>query len=182
LAKRVNQTKKPTAISKVGSTSNSNVFVPARIISGGQTGVDRAGLDAAIALGIEHGGWCPRGRMSEDGTIPSRYELTEIRERDYRVRTEKNVLESDATLILIETQLRSGTALTKRFCVDHGVRYLVVNIAKERPERVASWLSELKPAILNVAGPRESSHPGIQERAMEFLIAVLTHSSSIQGS
>ncbi len=153
---------------------SSNVFVPQKIISGGQTGVDRAGLDVAIAMGIEHGGWCPKDRMSEDGTIPSRYELIEIRERDYRVRTEKNVVESDATLILIESQLRSGTALTRRFCIEHDVIFLVVNITRETPDRIAEWLSETKPLILNVAGPRESSHPGIHDRAMEFLLTALT--------
>jgi hypothetical protein len=73
---------------------------PSKIISGGQTGVDRAALDAAIELGIPHGGHCPRGRRAEDGRIPDRYQLTETDSAQYRVRTERNVLDADATLIL----------------------------------------------------------------------------------
>lgn len=148
--------------------------MPQKVISGGQTGVDRAGLDVAIALGIEHGGWCPQGRISEDGSIPSRYQMIELRDRDYRVRTAKNVVESDATLILYESQLRSGTALTRRLCVEHGINFLVVNMTRETPERISNWLDETKPAVLNVAGPRESSHPGIHDRALQFFLAALT--------
>ncbi len=154
--------------------STRRIYVPRKIISGGQTGVDRAGLDVAIALGIEHGGWCPKGRMSEDGTIPSCYDLVEIDERDYRLRTEKNVLASDATLILYLRSMRRGTALTQRFCDDHGKLALAIDLAKFTPDDVARWLFEFRPTTLNVAGPRESSHPGIHETAMEFLLQSLT--------
>src|SRR5688572_12994856 len=88
-----------------------------RIVSGGQTGVDRGALDAAIALGIEHGGWCPRGRLAEDGQIPRRYQLTETKTSKYRERTERNVLDSDGTLILFRALLSGGTELTRRLAV-----------------------------------------------------------------
>jgi Circularly permutated YpsA SLOG family len=83
-----------------------------RIVSGGQTGVDRAALDVALELGLECGGWCPRGRRAEDGEIPARYPLRETRSAGYPVRTERNVRDSDATLVLHEGRLGRGTALT----------------------------------------------------------------------
>ena len=88
-----------------------------RIISGGQTGVDRAALDAAIELGIPHGGWCPRGRRAENGVIPSRYQLKEIEGIDYSERTRRNIVESDATLILTSGPLQGGTLLTFNLCI-----------------------------------------------------------------
>ena len=104
------------------------MFLPSCIVSGGQTGVDRAALDVAIAIGIGHGGWCPAGRLSEDGTIPSRYDLQETDSPEYPVRTEKNVIDSDATLLLYEGRLKGGTLLTRRICVRHGKPDLVVRI------------------------------------------------------
>lgn len=151
-----------------------NWFVPAKIVSGGQTGVDRAGLEAAIALGLAHGGWCPAGRMSEDGSIPSRYELTETDSRDYRVRTEMNVVDSDATVILYERTMRGGTLLTQRLCRRHQKPLLTLCLDREPPEKLTAWLTELRPETLNVAGPRESSSPSIEQRALEFLLVALT--------
>ncbi len=103
-------------------------FVPTTIVSGGQTGVDRAALDVAIAIGIAHGGWCPAGRLSEDGSIPSRYELRETDSHEYPVRTEQNVIDSDATLILYEGRLKGGTLLTQRICRRLGKPQLSVKI------------------------------------------------------
>ena len=110
----------------------------------------------AIALGIEHGGWCPRGRLSEDGTIPSRYQLTEMDSADYPVRTEQNVIDSDATLILYEGKLKGGTLLTRRICKRLNKPFLCLRIDHKLPADVRSWLLKTRPGTLNIAGPRES--------------------------
>jgi hypothetical protein len=148
------------------------VHLPQKFISGGQTGVDRAGLEVAIALGIEHGGWCPRGRLAEDGTVPSRYDLTENDSTDYTVRTRQNVADSDATLILYEHRLSGGTMLTRRVATELGKPCLCVRIGKDIEHEVAAWLNATKPRALNIAGPRESSSPGIESRAIEALLRV----------
>jgi hypothetical protein len=149
-------------------------FRPARIISGGQTGVDRGALDAAIALGIPHGGWCPRGRLAEDGRIPDRYELAETDSPEYRVRTEQNVVNSDATLILCRGPLSGGTELTLRLAEQHGRPCLVLDVDRPpRPEDVRQWLADHEVAVLNIAGPRESQCPGIAAQANQFVGKVL---------
>ena len=94
-------------------------FSLTKIVSGAQTGVDRAALDAAIFLNIPHGGWCPRGRRAEDGAIPAVYQLKETTERNYAVRTEKNVVDSDGTLILFLKQISGGTELTEKLTKKH---------------------------------------------------------------
>ena len=85
-----------------------------KIVSGGQTGVDQAALDVAITNGLDHGGWCPAGRRSEDGVIPLQYRLTETETSDYAIRTRRNVVESDGTLILFQAKISGGTQLTRR--------------------------------------------------------------------
>lgn len=153
----------------------SRLFQPEKIVSGGQTGVDRGALDAALTLGIPHGGWCPRGRLAEDGRIPDRYLLAENESRRYAVRTEQNVVDSDATLILHLGPLRGGTALTRRLAVDCGRPCLAVDLARD--DRIAlarAWLEATRPAVLNVAGPRESQRPGIAERSQRFLLELLS--------
>ena len=159
------------------SSSKPSVFVPARIVSGGQTGVDRAALDVAIALGIQHGGWCPAGRLSEDGSIPSRYQLDEMDATDYPARTEQNVVDSDATLILYEGRLKGGTLLTRRICQRLDKPHLCLRFDDSQAREVSRWLAELKPQTLNIAGPRESTSPGIFDRSMQFLLAVLASQS-----
>jgi len=150
------------------------VISPRRIISGGQTGVDRGALDAAMALGIPHGGWCPRGRRAEDGPIPDRYDLRETDSPEYRVRTERNVIDSDATLILYRGRLSGGTELTLRLAEAHGKRHLVVDLGDPCPaEEVRRWLRAEGVNVLNVAGPRESQSPGISAQARRFLEVVL---------
>lgn len=150
------------------------LFVPVQIVSGGQTGVDRGGLEAAIALGIQHGGWCPVGRRSEDGFVPSRYELIENESAEYPVRTEQNVVDSSATLIMYERKIKGGTLLTKRLCRRLGRECLAVAIDRTSIDSVQEWLRQNSPENLNVAGPRESSCPGIQQRSFEYLMRVLT--------
>ncbi len=145
-----------------------------KIISGGQTGVDRGALDAAIALDIEHGGWCPLGRLAEDGVIPERYHLDETDMPRYAERTERNVLDADATLILCRGRLSGGTLLTYRLAVAHGRPCQVVDLyGVSDAEEVRAWLHEHDVAILNVAGPRESQNPGIEQDAREFVASVL---------
>jgi hypothetical protein len=143
------------------------------IVSGGQTGVDRAALDVAIAIGIGHGGWCPAGRLSEDGSVPSRYELRETDSREYPARTEQNVIDSDATLILYEGRLKGGTLLTQRICRRLDKPELSIRVDPKNVEQVRAWLLATKPETLNVAGPRESTNNGIFHRSMNFLLRAL---------
>lgn len=145
-----------------------------KIVSGGQTGVDRGALDAAMAVGIPHGGWCPRGRLAEDGRIPDCYELAETDSGRYVVRTERNVLDSDATLILCRDTPQGGTELTRRLAEQHEKAYLVVDLDEPAlPSKVAGWLQDNGVETLNVAGPRESQSPGIQADAENFIRSVL---------
>jgi len=140
-------------------------------VSGGQTGVDRGALDAAMALGIPHGGWCPKGRLAEDGTIPPIYHLAETDSPEYVVRTERNVLDSKATLILCRGCPSGGTELTLRLAERHKRPHLVVDLDDPPPlGRLRRWLSKVRPATLNVAGPRESQAPGIAAQATELLV------------
>ncbi len=145
-----------------------------RIVSGGQTGVDRAALDVAIELGLEHGGWCPQGRRAEDGAIAAEYRLRETESADYSVRTEANVRDSEATLILTWGVPSGGTALTIELARRLHRPSRVVDLA-DRPEReeAATWLIETGIATLNVAGPRESRCPGIYAAARAYLRRLL---------
>ncbi len=137
-----------------------------RIISGGQTGSDRAALDVAIDLGIEHGGWCPAGRKASDGVIPERYVLQETEEDTYPPRTEKNVLEADATVIFFRgPEMSRGCALTKRLCVKHCRPYCPIDVAvtdtKAAACAIRHLIGEFGVTVLNVAGSRENKSPGI---------------------
>ncbi len=146
-----------------------------KITSGGQTGVDRAALDAAKALHLERGGWCPKGRKSEDGPIPAEYLLKETPNSEYKQRTEWNVRDSDATLILVrKVPLTGGTAFSGDLAKSHNKPHLVINLTEpDSLHRARKWLSDLKPHILNVAGPRESLDPGIYKQALSFLKELL---------
>jgi hypothetical protein len=145
-----------------------------RIVSGGQTGVDRAALDAALELGVAQGGWCPAGRRAEDGKIPDRYALTECSSPEYHVRTELNVVDSDATLILCRGELAGGTRLTRRLARQHERPLLVVDLSQSPdPAAVRQWLLQHQVATLNIAGPRESQCPGIGEQARGFVLQLL---------
>lgn len=151
-----------------------STVTPAKIISGGQTGVDRAALDIALALGIECGGWCPRGRKAEDGVIPAVYPLKETPSADYVQRTELNVCDADATLVLTRGAPSGGTALTVEIAQRMQRACLIVDL--ERPpamSEVRAWLARHAGGILNVAGPRESGCPGIHQQALAFLRTLL---------
>lgn len=149
------------------------------VVSGGQTGVDRAALDVAIQLGIPHGGWCPRGRRAEDGAIPRRYRLRETPLSAYRQRTAWNVRDSDATLVLSHGPLQGGTALTVCAAARLGRPCIVADPAALLvvPD-VRARLEELGVACLNVAGPRASQQPGIYELAYAFVLALLASPAS----
>ncbi len=140
------------------------------IVSGGQTGVDRAGLDAALELGLPCGGWCPRGRKSEDGTIPPRYPLTETPSAEYAQRTEWNVRDSDGTLVLVRGKPSQGTAFTIEVAERLGRPCLIVELHQPPNKEVfRSWITTHDIRILNVAGPREEKNPGIYQESFRFL-------------
>jgi len=142
-----------------------------KIISGGQTGVDRAALDLALELGIPCGGWCPKGRKAEDGPIPDRYPLKETESNSYPVRTEMNVRDSDGTLILTWGRPTGGTALTVRLAKRHKKPCMVIDLKNAgNQSSIKDWLEKKQIGILNVAGPRESKNPGISKLAYDFLV------------
>ncbi len=152
-----------------------------KIVSGGQTGVDRVALDVAIFLEIPHGGWCPRGRLAEDGTIPIQYQLTETDSSDYLVRTQRNVVESDGTLILYQHRMTGGTKLTAKFARQHARPVMAVDLADQdagcRTDDVRQWLLENSIYTLNIAGPRASGAPDIGAKAEAFLLTVFSPQS-----
>jgi hypothetical protein len=149
-----------------------------KIFSGGQTGVDRAALDAALGFGIPCGGWCPKGRRAEDGIIPDRYPLEETSSPAYPLRTEMNVEDSDGTLILTWGSPSGGTLLTLKLARKHRKPYILVDLAQEADASVVQeWRRKNQVRILNVAGPRESEAPGIYLEALSFLKEIFAKSN-----
>jgi hypothetical protein len=145
-----------------------------KVISGGQTGVDRAALDVALEFGIPCGGWCPKGRKAEDGPIDKRYPLQETASTRYRIRTEKNVIESDGTLMLTWALPKGGTALTIKFAQRHKKPYCIVDLSVGGdPNTVKEWAKINRIRVLNVAGPAQSDAFEIYGRAVTFLKSVL---------
>ncbi len=150
----------------------------AKLVTGGQTGVDRAALDAALELGVPAGGWCPKGRWAEDGTIDPRYPLKETPSADVAQRTEWNARDSDATLILCEGAPVGGTDLTAVMAARYGKPCLIVDLAADgdlesAASRVEAWAAAGRYAVLNVAGPRESTTPGIYQKSLSLLRRIL---------
>jgi hypothetical protein len=158
-----------------------------KIISGGQTGVDRAALEVAMFLEIPHGGWCPKGRRAEDGPIPEMFNLIETSSFNYAVRTEKNVVQSDGTLILFRDIITRGTGLTVQFAKRHQRPYLCIDMSTPPPanddgqheeresidaaaEEILSWLAQHNINVLNIAGPRESTTPNISSQSHTLLL------------
>ena len=132
-----------------------------KIVSGGQTGVDRAALDAALRFDVDCGGWCPAGRKAEDGIIPACYPLTELMGADYRKRTRQNVIDSDGTVIIYFDSLSGGTEQTLLFCLQQKKPYLLIDAtelsAKRAAQRIEKFVSSNAIKTLNLAGPRASS-------------------------
>lgn len=148
----------------------------AKIISGGQTGVDRAALDAAIRLGIPHGGWIPKGRLTEEGPLPAAYELVETASAVYAERTEKNVIDADGTLIISRGELAGGSEVTREMAVKHERPWLHVDLERmsafQAAIEICHWIDANRIAILNVAGPRASKDPTIYASALALIEAV----------
>ena len=147
-----------------------------KIVSGGQTGVDRAALDAARELGIPHGGWCPRGRLAEDGRIRRRYRLAETPSAGYAQRTGWNVRGSGATLIINRGRLDGGTLYTAQLALErHRKPLLILHLGRRiERSRVRAWLRRNRIRVLNVAGPRESKRRGIYRQAKALLARLPT--------
>ncbi|CAG8466709.1 4873_t:CDS:1 [Paraglomus brasilianum] len=152
------------------------------IRSGGQTGVDRAALDAALQFNnIKVTGWCPQGRLAEDGQILPKYPLKETSTKEYTERTELNVRDADATLVLLFSTSdpnQDGTAFTLRKADQLRKPNICILIDEEtNVDRVCNWVRENKVKTLNIAGPRESSCPGIYAKAYKFITDFLVHLS-----
>ncbi|MBI4668621.1 MAG: putative molybdenum carrier protein [Elusimicrobia bacterium] len=147
-----------------------------KIISGAQTGVDRAALDAAMEASLPHGGFIPKGRLAEDGRISPNYRLTETAESDYALRTELNVMAGKATLIIHHGSMSGGTKYTAWLVRKHKKPACLINLEKtgfqEAVREIIAFLTRIKPAVLNVAGPRESTCPGIYEQTKAILLQV----------
>ncbi len=141
-----------------------------KIISGGQTGVDRAALDFAFDHGLACGGWCPKGRTAEDGPISSRYPLQETNTTAYPERTEINIRESDATFIIYRDSFDAGTNLTLHLCKKLAKPVVILRLSDTHNKKVIKdWIDINNIRVLNIAGPRESSSPGIYDETKSFL-------------
>ncbi len=149
-------------------------FLTLKIISGGQTGVDRAALDAALESGVSAGGWCPEGRQAEDGPIAEKYPLQELPDGSYKERTLKNVQDSDATIIIYFESISGGTKETLLYCLNEKKPYLLIDgsgiTEDSASKRIKHFIDENQISLLNVAGPRASK----EQRAYEYTKQVIT--------
>jgi hypothetical protein len=148
-----------------------------KVISGGQTGVDRAALDAAISCGLDYGGSVPAGRMAEDGPIDMRYtNLLELSRGTYRDRTLKNVEDGDATLIFARGKPKNGTAYTISCARKLRKPILIIDMVEQdeisHVKKVLEWFESIRPEVINIAGPRESKSPGIYGQVLNVLTSV----------
>jgi len=155
-----------------------------KIISGGQTGVDRAALDTALRNGIESGGWCPTGRLDEFGRIPDRYSVKELENGGSTERTLQNVKDSDGTVIIYPGKLSGGTEQTLHFCVEQRRPHELIdasNVSTEKAAQlIADFVCENNIDILNVAGPRQSEWPegyGYAARVLDIFLNSITSRS-----
>jgi hypothetical protein len=148
-----------------------------KIVSGGQTGADQAALDVAIDFAIAHGGWLPRGRLTEEGPLPERYDLQEMPIPDYSLRTEQNVIDSDGTLILTHGELAGGSKYTQEMAAKHDRPCLHVDLrttaAFSAVKAINYWVDRHGIQVLNVAGSRESQDPKIYDAVRKVLSSVL---------
>jgi len=152
-----------------------------KIISGGQTGVDRAALDAALRHGINCGGWCPAGRLDEFGKIPDHYPIQELKDGGFTERTLQNVKDSDGTVVIYPGQLRGGTEQTVRFCSELQRPYQLIDALKISADGalklICDFVHRNNIGVLNVAGPRQSEWPKGYDYAFRVIEAFLTQCS-----
>ena len=148
-----------------------------KIVSGGQTGVDRAALDAALESGVSAGGWCPEGRQAEDGPIAEKYPLQELPDGSYKERTLKNVQDSDATVIIYFESISGGTEETLSFCLNEKKPYLLIDgsgiTEDSASNRIKHFIDENQISRLNVAGPRASKEKRAYEYTKQVIILML---------
>ncbi len=144
-----------------------------KIISGGQTGVDQAALDVAIKLDIPHGGWIPKGRLTENGVLDDKYQLKEMATASYNKRTEQNVIDADGTLIISRGKLTGGSEYTREMIQYHNRPWLHLDLAKinafQAAREIRDWIADHGIEILNVAGPRASKDPTIYRATADIL-------------
>lgn len=156
-----------------------------KIVSGGQTGADRAALDFAIEFDIPHSGWIPKGRKAEDGIILDKYHLQEMPTASYPKRTERNVIDSDGTLILSHGKLTGGSALTLKLAKKHQRPHLHIDFDKsnsfEAARAINAWIKDHGIEVLNVAGPRASKNPEIYDSTYKALMAAF-HLATVNTS
>lgn len=147
-----------------------------KIISGGQTGADQAALDVAIKLGVPHGGWIPKGRVTEIGVLDNKYKLQEMETTNYNKRTEQNIIDSDGTLILSHGRLTGGSDYTREMAILHHRPWLHIDLEKigafQAAEKIKSWITENDIEVLNVAGPRASKDPAIYDATVDIIETV----------
>ena len=148
-----------------------------KIVSGGQTGADQAALDVAIKLGISHGGWIPKGRITENGVLDANYRLKEMETANYNKRTEQNVIDSDGTLIISHGKLTGGSNYTREMVLHHSRPWLHIDLNKtmffQAAKQIRAWLAEHEIDVLNVAGPRKSKDPAIYQAIADILETAL---------
>lgn len=148
-----------------------------KIVSGGQTGVDRGALDAALEAGFACGGWCPAGRFAEDGPLAERYPLEAMPEGGYRERTLRNVLDSDGTALIYFGEIEGGTEVTLLYCIRQRKPYKLLDAETVEPDRAALLLADFVDAFgietLNVAGPRASKWPGAEAFTRAAVVRLL---------
>lgn len=152
-----------------------------QIISGGQTGADRAALDVAIEQHFPHGGWCPKGRKAEDGPIEAKYDLTETPSANYLQRTEWNVRDTDGTIVFtITEEITGGSMRTVEFARKHNKPCLHVSLADSKPpeSKLTEFIKQHGIKLLNIAGSRESKEPGINEWVHQVLNRALFSNES----
>jgi len=144
-----------------------------KIISGGQTGADQAALDVAIKLGISHGGWVPKGRITENGVLDDKYQVKEMQTANYNKRTEQNVIDSDGTLIISHGKLIGGSEYTREIALHYNRPWLHIDLKKtiafQAARKIRSWIAEHGIEVLNVAGPRASKDPAIYRATADIL-------------